>query len=505
MKVAGTVALTYLVSAATAFVPFHEEKLPDSVEVEDQSWITRRLQESEISAETEEIFEAAATTTESDLGGSITFDNPIKFTQYLNSDTCSFDDKIYSGEIYAIESIDDGVFCITEGDGDGSMNYTKLENAECSVFGVTDVFSSCSDSSCSDCADPEYVGFLSWAEVFPAEFDGHCFQQTFGQITPSGNFTFDDAFNIDYSFPSGSATEALEYKKFIAQNSCISQFVASEDVTFTEDSVSISDGDGGSVTVTEDSITLEDEEGSITITDGTDGQGADVTLSDNEGNEFTVEDANVTFTDDGAVIIESDDAFVAVDEDGIIVMTDDVSVAGNSNITIVYNREDGTTDWISTETGDCLTISEACSLDDMNFTIFCGLWQEADLPDDAYTVFVPTDDAFTSLFGVLSSQDIELDDDTIAAVVGFHIAMGMTMSDDLECGKEMEMALSGNSRTQCGNMDDGSGLIYLIQKGGGNRRNNILPYIIDADNMFCKSVVHVIDEVMLPNFIPTFE
>jgi uncharacterized surface protein with fasciclin (FAS1) repeats len=55
------------------------------------------------------------------------------------------------------------------------------------------------------------------------------------------------------------------------------------------------------------------------------------------------------------------------------------------------------------------------------------------------------------------------------------------------------------SCTMCTKNSDGEDII--IQKGGGNRMNDILPVIIVPNIAACNGMIHVIDQVMLPNFI----
>merc|ERR1712032_26263 len=99
------------------------------------------------------------------------------------------------------------------------------------------------------------------------------------------------------------------------------------------------------------------------------------------------------------------------------------------------------------------------------------------------------------------------DDDgtTLKEILMYHVhGGGMIMSDDLVCGGLLEMMAAGSSRTRCEkNVNDGSGQEYIIiQKGGGNRKNGIEPIVTSPDHMTCDgSVVHVVDQVLLPNFI----
>merc|ERR1712238_606596 len=91
----------------------------------------------------------------------------------------------------------------------------------------------------------------------------------------------------------------------------------------------------------------------------------------------------------------------------------------------------------------------------------------------------------------------------------FHVVPGRTvLFENLQCGELLKMSSKKNdfSRTKCNiNTIDGTTSSSKIQKGGGNRKNNIEPIITTSDIRACHdSVVHIINEVMLPNFIDTF-
>ena len=115
------------------------------------------------------------------------------------------------------------------------------------------------------------------------------------------------------------------------------------------------------------------------------------------------------------------------------------------------------------------------------------------------TVFVATNDAFATLMDLLDQADVVLDSKAIEKILMFHATLGMVLSTDLDCTGTLEMFDSGSSRTKCGRANQ---VDYLIQKGSGNRKNDMEPIIIATDIMACdKSVIHIISEVMLPNFI----
>jgi len=155
--------------------------------------------------------------------------------------------------------------------------------------------------------------------------------------------------------------------------------------------------------------------------------------------------------------------------------------------------------------GPCKTIHELLCKSPAadSYTTVCELWTNSETVNSnegvSMTVFIPTDDAFDVLYGLLDEADVQLDSKAIEKILMFHATPGMVMSTDLQCTGKLEMFDSGSSRTQCGRVDK---VDYLIQKGSGNRKNDIEPVIIAADIMACdKSVIHIISQVMLPNFI----
>jgi len=306
----------------------------------------------DISTETAEIFDAATGGAVDDdevaSGDSVTFDPPIAYSQY-SSDTCDTDTLLYSGTITSIKLLEAGddeggsVFCSTGADfleGDSGMSipvYTKLTNVQCDVFGVEDKYESCSDADCSVCDGSSYLGLTTWGEVFPDPFEDHCFQQVFSD----DGETFDDEtnLNVDYQFDTDSTENGQKYTTFIVLNSCIQNFVSSDGVEFTADSITVTDDEGGSTTLTDDSLTVEDADGgSIVITDDA------VTLSgadDDAG--MVIENADLIATDDGGVIIANDDIELVITEDGDFMATTDDSITyGNDEVYLSFNEESAT-------------------------------------------------------------------------------------------------------------------------------------------------------------------
>jgi len=145
------------------------------------------------------------------------------------------------------------------------------------------------------------------------------------------------------------------------------------------------------------------------------------------------------------------------------------------------------------------------------FDIFCGLLpsmmdgmgMDPTASGGAVTMFVPTDEAFMRMYALLGTVGKGVEDGTLTEILMYHVhAGGMIMSHDLVCGGLLDMMAAGSSRTRCETFNDGSGQAYIIQKGGGNRKNGVEPIVTSPDHMTCDgSVVHVVDQVLLPNFI----
>ena len=138
-----------------------------------------------------------------------------------------------------------------------------------------------------------------------------------------------------------------------------------------------------------------------------------------------------------------------------------------------------------------------------SYTTVCELWTNSEAVKASegvsMTVFIPTDDAFATLGELLDQADVVLDDKANEKILMFHATPGMVLSTDLSCTGKLEMFDSGSSRTKCGKAEQ---VDYLIQKGSGNRKNDNEPIIIAADIMACdESVIHIVSQVMLPNFI----
>ena len=107
-----------------------------------------------------------------------------------------------------------------------------------------------------------------------------------------------------------------------------------------------------------------------------------------------------------------------------------------------------------------------------------------------FTVFVPTDDAFTKVETAFAA----LTEEEAGRVVMFHFYEGMMLtSDTLKCGEKI-ISMNGNgdaSRTKCKGENK-------YQNGNGNTKTGTMPEIAAVDMMACNAVIHTLDEVMFP-------
>merc|ERR1712194_865731 len=152
--------------------------------------------------------------------------------------------------------------------------------------------------------------------------------------------------------------------------------------------------------------------------------------------------------------------------------------------------------------GPCKTIRELLCKSPAadSYTTMCELWKNSETVNSnegvSMTVFIPTDAAFATLSDLLDQADVELDIEANEKILMFHATPGMVLSTHLDCTGTLEMFDGGSSRTKCGKANQ---VDYLIQKGSGNRKNDMEPIIIAADIMACdNSVIHIVSEVLLP-------
>jgi len=127
------------------------------------------------------------------------------------------------------------------------------------------------------------------------------------------------------------------------------------------------------------------------------------------------------------------------------------------------------------------------AVNDGNFTTLVAALQEAELVDTLsgegpFTVFAPTDDAFADLLAQLdiTASDL-LNHPQLTDVLLYHVVSGKVMSTDLSEGMEAE-TLKGDNIT--------------VSLEGGVFIND--SEVVTADIEGSNGVVHVIDEVLVP-------
>ena len=107
-------------------------------------------------------------------------------------------------------------------------------------------------------------------------------------------------------------------------------------------------------------------------------------------------------------------------------------------------------------------------------------------------MFAPTDEAFTRLFDTLDSDPST---ETLKDILLLHVIAEQVLDkDDLkdQCWDQTTMANGDETRTICANDKQD-----IFQRGDGNSWDGI-PEITAFDIHACNGIVHVVDEVLLP-------
>merc|ERR1712238_439498 len=230
----------------------------------------------------------------------------------------------------------------------------------------------------------------------------------------------------------------------------------------------------------------------------------DLIIEATEGSDDDAAEDGIMITNAGGGTITftvSTVTLSSVDEDDEDAIDDDmlVSASGSGDVSASASADGDS----SCETIEELLCSGSLST---KFTVLCSLLENTPIPALTLTVFAPTDKAFGNLLQLLGvASAAEVDPETLTAILMFHVAPGQHKYDDLECGGLLPMIGSGSSRTKCMAPNREEGEDFIMQKGSGNRKNDIEPTIVFPDIMACAgSVIHVINEVMLPDFIDNF-
>jgi len=160
-----------------------------------------------------------------------------------------------------------------------------------------------------------------------------------------------------------------------------------------------------------------------------------------------------------------------------------------------FDNEDDEEQFFDDETGD-LTILQLGQADPDNFSILLSLVDEADLAEalsseGPFTLFAPTNDAFGEVPDNVISF-LQEDGDALKNVLMYHVLSGAISSTDLDDG--------GNYTTL-----EGSDLHVHEYNGGyreiGNHATGLFADIIEADVTASNGVIHVIEDVLIPEDI----
>jgi len=135
--------------------------------------------------------------------------------------------------------------------------------------------------------------------------------------------------------------------------------------------------------------------------------------------------------------------------------------------------------------------------DGSDFSTLCDLVVSNDLAETlsegTWTVFAPTDEAFSAIEEVAE----DLDDAQILDVLLFHAIPEQVIAfEDLPCQGLTGMANGAASRTKC-DLDDVTGERIKIQKGAG-QIDGLAPQISIPNIEACNGMVHVVNNVMIP-------
>jgi uncharacterized surface protein with fasciclin (FAS1) repeats len=114
------------------------------------------------------------------------------------------------------------------------------------------------------------------------------------------------------------------------------------------------------------------------------------------------------------------------------------------------------------------------------------------LSEGSFTVFAPTDDAFSTL-GTEMLDAVLADNDLLTNILLYHVVDEVLLSADLECNGSVRMANAEETTTVCAND-------CLYQKGNGNSWES-LPRIVSQYLQTCpqgNAQIYVVNQVILP-------
>ncbi|MFL2940630.1 MAG: fasciclin domain-containing protein, partial [Candidatus Poseidoniales archaeon] len=104
--------------------------------------------------------------------------------------------------------------------------------------------------------------------------------------------------------------------------------------------------------------------------------------------------------------------------------------------------------------------------------------------DGPYTVFAPTDSAFEEIGLNLSDYDTDEENETLAKILSYHVAMGSVMASELEDGMEINSLIQEPITVNI----YGQGAVVLNGEAS----------VTTADVETSNGIIHIIDKVLLP-------
>ena len=119
----------------------------------------------------------------------------------------------------------------------------------------------------------------------------------------------------------------------------------------------------------------------------------------------------------------------------------------------------------------------------------------------SFTVFAPTDKAFKNFEKELN----QLKPDELHRTILFHFYENVVMTyDDLECSSKLtSLTIVDTSRTKCQRIADG--VFDKNQRGRGNKDIGVYPLIDTKSKEACTSIVHSVNNVLLPIVFKPFK
>ena len=232
---------------------------------------------------------------------------------------------------------------------------------------------------------------------------------------------------------------------------------APTDDAFTEAGIDLStfDTDEENATLV-DILTYHVVSGSVMSSDLTDGMTA--TALNNDDLTFTVTSDNVLVNDANVVTADVESS------NGVIHVIDKVLMPPADLVDIPT---------VATGTGIHTALVAALSQADLVTTL---------QGDGPFTVFAPTDDAFTEAGIDLSTFDTDEENATLVDILTYHVVSGNVMSSDLTDGMTAAAV----------NSDD---LTFTVNSDGVKVND---ANVVSADVAASNGVIHVIDKVLMP-------